>query len=121
MALPRYVLLKKTAEEKNGYERYDEIDEIDDRDVKKAADRESGDGKVCDKGAGIRREDQQKEVLQDDGETERNQKRRIHVLSQDAVDKIILDDEPDEEHCRDDENQGEQRADIENREVTKLR
>jgi len=65
-------------------------------------------------GTGIRRKDQQQEILEDDGKAEGNEERRVHVLAQDAVYKEVLNDESYDKHCGDDQNQCEQRAHLEN-------
>ena len=48
---------------------------------------------------------QQQEILQNNGETEGDQKRRVHPLAQDPVHQIVLNDKSNQKHRGNDENQ----------------
>ena len=56
----------------------------------------------------------QQQILHNDGETERHQKWRVHPLVHNPVHQVILNDKSNEKHRGNDENKGQQRADLEN-------
>ena len=66
------------------------VDEINDGHMKKAVDIQGLDDEAGLEGTGIRSEDEEQGVLQDDRETEGDHEIRLHSLSQDAVEKKSL-------------------------------